>query len=65
MRLSTEVRGSFTIWRDRVPVMHGEATLVTVWEKVGAKHTRLWGGLPEEDMPIALRRQLDRATASG
>ena len=42
--IRTFSRHPFTLWADRVPVMHGNATLYTLWEKTGERNVRICGG---------------------
>lgn len=45
-RIRTFRRGAFTLWFDRVPVIHGRANILTLWRRESdGRERRLFGGL--------------------
>ena len=44
-RFHTFERGEYRLWADRVPVMHGRASLYTLWRREGPEWKRLIGGV--------------------
>lgn len=57
IRLRTYNRGQYRFWADRVPVMHGMATLYTLWRKEGPEWKRLIGGVQSHQLRAFCRAQ--------